>query len=171
MTEVEIFKESLDVSRIVMLITIVMTIISATFSALTLAFQRSHNKKTVKPLCDAAIIVDRKNPRIDLKNAGLGPMIVRNVTITEPDRGEMTFSDFCESLIAEKADSIVYKKTDNMILSANEQRTILELNREIKLKQGVEDFVFARLSAAELKIEYSDIYDKSYTCVVNSKQP
>jgi hypothetical protein len=40
MTEVEIFKESLDVSRIVMLITIIMTIISATFSALTLAFQR-----------------------------------------------------------------------------------------------------------------------------------
>lgn len=171
MTEVEIFKESLDVSRIVMLITIVMTIISATFSALTLAFQRSHNKKTVKPLCDAAIIVDRENPGIDLKNAGLGPMIVRNVTITEPDHEEVNFSDFCQSLLAEKAGCIVYKKTDNMILSANEQRTILELNREVKLKRDVEDFVLARLAAAELKIDYSDIYDKSYTCIINSNQP
>lgn len=171
MTEVEIFKESLDVSRIVMLLTIIMTIISATFSALTLAFQRSHNKKTVKPLCDAALLNDGKNPSITIKNAGLGPMIVRKLTITEPEQVEMKFSEFCESLLAVKADCVVFQKSDNMILSLNEQRTILELNRDIKLKSDVADFVSAKLAAAELKIDYSDIYDKDYTCVIGGKQP
>ena len=154
-----------------MLITIIMTIISATFSALTLAFQRSHNKKTVKPLCDAIISVDRKNPGISIKNAGLGPMIVRNVTITEPDHDEMSFSDFCENLLAGKKGCVFYKKTNDMILSVNEQRTILELNSDIKIKSDVADFVSAKLAAAELKIKYSDIYDKEYTCIIEGEQP
>lgn len=170
MTEVEIFKESLDVSRIVMLLTIIMTIVSATFSALTLAFQRSHNKKTVKPLCDAAIVADGKNPGIAVKNAGLGPMIVRELTVTDPEQGDMPFSDFCEGLLAEKADCVVYKKNGSMILSVNEQKTILELNRDIKLKPDIVDFVSARLSAVKLKICYRDIYDKDYTCVTEGKR-
>jgi len=47
MTEVEIFKQSLDVSRIVMLITILMAVTSVVFPALTMAFERSHNKRSI----------------------------------------------------------------------------------------------------------------------------
>jgi len=166
MTEVEIFKQSLDVSRIVMLITIIMTIISATFSALTLAFQRSHNKKTVKPLCDSTKIADKKNSKIAIKNAGLGPMIIRSITVREPDREAIEFSDFCESLLLEKADCIAYKKPGNMILSVNEERTIFELNTETKVRPETANFVFGRLSNAEIKINYSDIYDKEYTYTI-----
>jgi hypothetical protein len=81
LNEVEIFKESLDVSRIVMIITIVMAITSVVFSALTLAFQRSHNRRTVKPYCLIKKVNSNSTTRLIIKNAGLGPMIVDRVEV------------------------------------------------------------------------------------------
>ena len=107
MTEVEIFRQSLEVSRVVMIITIIMTLISVTFSALTLAFQRSHDIKTVKPLCSVTIRRAGKLFQVILKNAGLGPMIVTDIRIDVAG--------------ADRQDK--FKK---MILSANEEAAVFE---------------------------------------------
>lgn len=79
MSEVEIFKQSLDVSRIVMIITIIMTLISIVFSSLSLAFQRSHNRRSVKPYCYFKRYNEVGKNCIVVKNAGLGPMMVDDI--------------------------------------------------------------------------------------------
>ena len=141
MTEVEIFRQSLEVSRVVMVITIIMTLISVTFSALTLAFQRSHDIKTVKPLCGVTIRRMGTLFSVIVKNAGLGPMIVTDIRIAVEGDGE-----------AEKTDAESKKEFKKIILSVNEERSVFETEIE------------AAASAPGLKItvEFRDIYDKEY---------
>jgi hypothetical protein len=88
LNEVEIFKESLDVSRIVMIITIIMAVISVVFSALTLAFQRSHNRRTVKPYCFIKIEYIGNGIRFITRNAGLGPMIIDRIYVISNSKSE-----------------------------------------------------------------------------------
>jgi hypothetical protein len=49
LSEIEILKESLDVSWIFMRLAIILAVISVVFYAVTLAFQRSHNRRSEEP--------------------------------------------------------------------------------------------------------------------------
>ena len=126
MTEVEIFKQSLDVSRIVMLITIIMTIISATFSALSLAFQRSHNRKSVKPLCNLIKVMDKNSVQIIVENAGLGPMIIRDIEFSSADSKNIDLRTYFEKLLSIRNVFFIELKRE-MIIPANEKKIIFEL--------------------------------------------
>jgi hypothetical protein len=94
MTEFEILKENLEITRVVMIITVIMAIITATFSALDVAFQRSHNKRTIRPYCSIHRSITNNNIAIYLKNAGLGPLIIADVSL---------INDKDESIIEENA--------------------------------------------------------------------
>jgi hypothetical protein len=163
MTEVEIFKQSLDVSRIVMILTILMTIVSATFSALTLAFQRSHNRKSVKPLCDLVKIVNGNCLSVNIKNAGLGPMIIHDILINEEENKNIAFNIFCEQTADDYPGLVTYKKIRNnkMILSVNESMEIIKLN--LIEKDMTSRKIMQRLEKTEITIEYCDIYDKQHS--------
>jgi len=140
MSEVEIFRQSLEVSRVVMIITIIMTLISVTFSALTLAFQRSHDIKTVKPLCSMSIRRTGKLFQVIVKNAGLGPMIVTDIRIAvEGIEG---------SGVEKDAGIQVKKEFKKMILSVNEENSVFETG--------------AAAPGTKIIVEYRDIYDKAY---------
>jgi len=101
MTEIEIFKQSLDVSRIAMIITIIMTVISVTFSALNLALQRSHDRKSVKPLCYINKKTTERSFSLVVENAGLGPMIIKAVSAIGPDQETCDLPDYLEGLLDE----------------------------------------------------------------------
>jgi hypothetical protein len=141
MSEVEIFRQSLEVSRVVMIITIIMTLISVTFSALTLAFQRSHDIKTVKPLCAVRVLRTGKLFQVLVKNAGLGPMIVTDVSIAE------------ESSAVHDAGAECREKFKRMILSPNEERSVFE----------TESPAFAVDPSRKITVEFRDIYDREYS--------
>jgi len=149
MTEVEIFRQSLEVSRVVMVITIIMTLISVTFSALTLAFQRSHDRKTVKPLCSLTIRRSGKFFSIIVKNAGLGPMIVTDIRFAEEGNGGVEGGDDASVERQEK-----FKK---MILSVNEERSVFE----------TWDSAAAVAPGAKITVYFRDIYDKKYSVSEN----
>jgi len=163
MTEVEIFKQSLDVSRVVMIITIIMTIISITFSSLSLAFERSHNKKTVKPLCDLLKIVNQNTISISIKNAGLGPMIITSIFITDHNTGDILFDDLCTTLKEKYPQNISCKKVLNLIVSINQEKNILEISKITTESKSCFDYVVETISNKEIVINYKDIYDKVYS--------
>jgi hypothetical protein len=110
LNEVEIFKESLDVSRIVMIITIIMAVISVVFSALTLAFQRSHNRRTVIPYCFIRKEDIGKSIRFIVKNAGLGPMIIDRVYIRSSSKNEELNNKI---VLATNEESIIYEENND----------------------------------------------------------
>jgi len=164
-TEVEIFKESLDVSRIVMIITIIMTIISVTFSALTLAFQRSHNKKSVKPLCDGSLIINENGVLCVLKNAGLGPMILTKINIiTENDR-IVKVNQYLNEIYGNK-DCNEDKKNNLKVIAVNEEKSVIEIQKN--RFENVEKYndIIKEINKSKIEIIYNDIYDKEYSVMV-----
>ena len=76
MTVVEIFAHSLMVSRVSLAVSILVSIISIVFGSLSMAFQRSHNRKSVKPFCNIHPFISDGSVHISIFNAGLGPMII-----------------------------------------------------------------------------------------------
>jgi len=163
MTEIEIFKQSLDVSRIAMIITVIMTVISVTFSALNLAFQRSHDRKSVKPLC----CIDKKKAgrsySIVVENAGLGPMIIKAVSAIGPDQKTDDLSGYLEGLLDEgQKESIVILATSNLVIPSNGSKTILQIDDGNGIPgKGFEELC-QKLDQTRILLNYRDIYDKRY---------
>jgi hypothetical protein len=161
MTEVEIFKQSLDVSRIAMIITLIMTIITVTFSALSLAFQRSHNIKSIKPLCSFSYINTADQLKVIIKNAGLGPMIIVSVLIVH-DNVEYDFNKYFEELIDDSLQMLpsIRLKT-NSIIPTNEERTLIEIIPTSKSSSKYRELC-DKLQNDLLVINYTDLYDRKY---------
>jgi len=156
MTELEVFQKSLEVSRITLVVSIVLSVSSIVFAALEMAFQRSHNKKSVRPLC-AIRIDDGDGAGIGLWNLGLGPMIVKKVHFRAPDGS-------CGSTIEEVLPShptdvkvtgirgdLILPPGGNLILVACADRT----------GKGFR-FMKKALGGQTLVVEYEDIYEKAF---------
>jgi len=154
MSELEVFKQSLDVSRIVMAFTIVMTLVSIVFSALTLAFQRSHNRRTVKPYC----CIKRSRAggvlRIVIRNAGLGPLFVDELRLMK--EGEALPLDDLEAYL-ERSGSGSLDDIRHSVLTPTEEAAVVEIG-------GAESAqaLFALLESGKIEVSYHDIYEKEY---------
>jgi hypothetical protein len=139
MTELEVFKQSLDVSRLTLMVSLVVSIASIAFASLEMAFQRSHNIKSVRPYCEftAKEVGDRVS--IVLRNVGLGPLIVTAVSIADSaDSGEVSH------------DITVFEPgPDGLVLPPLEKASILSFP----------EAECEALSNRYLQVEYCDIYD------------
>ena len=154
MTEVEIFKQSLDVSRIVMLITIVMAVTSVVFSALTMAFERSHNKRSIKPFCNLIALVDGEELFLKIENAGMGTMILKSIKIVSESSEEIELEHLRNGYPGWKIDLL---KIDCEIgIAINEEIRILKM-KNITDKKAIEE-----LNEYRLVINYTDLYDQDY---------
>lgn len=76
MIEQEFFAQTLLVSRITLIVSILVSVITIVFGSLTMAFQRSHNRKSVKPFCNIHPFISDGVLHVSIYNAGLGPMII-----------------------------------------------------------------------------------------------
>jgi hypothetical protein len=162
MTEVEIFKQSLDVSKIAMIITLIMTIITVTFSALSLAFQRSHNIKSIKPLCYFSFLCTNGQLKMLVKNAGLGPMIISNVFIVH-DSIEYELTKYIGELLENNFEIVPNLKIKaNSVIPTNEERTLVEVVPKDKSSSKCSE-MNEKLKNDLLVITYTDLYDRKYT--------
>ena len=154
MTELEVFERSLEVSRLTLYVSIALSLVSIVFTILSMAFQRSHNKKSVKPLCDLRV-EDGEGLAIGLWNLGLGPMIVKDIKVENPDgKG---WSELAEAL-KERPDSVrLALLCDDAIISPNGHLDLVECSG--KGKAGA-SFVKKFLGGRRLAIRYEDIYER-----------
>jgi hypothetical protein len=162
MTEVEIFKQSLDVSRIAMIITVIMTVISVTFSALNLAFQRSHDRKSVKPLC----YINRKKQEgrfsILIENAGLGPMIIKSISIVEDEQRVIDLNAYLEDVLGPGEESIVLLDSENLVIPASGNKAVFTIDEDKGNAKNAIREIADGLGKVKIRINYKDIYDKKY---------
>ena len=63
------------------LATSIMALGAITFSALSLAFQRSHSRKSVRPFCNVIQRVSESEIRVSIQNAGMGPMRLEKLVL------------------------------------------------------------------------------------------
>jgi hypothetical protein len=162
MTEFEILKENLEITRVVMIITVIMAIITATFSALDVAFQRSHNKRTIRPYCSIHRSITNNSIAIYLKNAGLGPLIIADVILTN-DKDESMINGniipYYKGVESSIRETIRYSET--RIVPSLAEVCIMDVKNE---SAGNNSLIEQYLDIS-LCIEYRDLYDHKYKII------
>jgi hypothetical protein len=159
MTEFEILKENLEITRVVMIITVIMAIITATFSALDVAFQRSHNKRTIRPYCSIRRSITNSGIAIFLKNAGLGPLIIADVSlINDKDESKIEGNviPYYKAVESSIRESIRYSET--RIIPSLAEVCIMD----VKNGKAENESVIEQYTDISLCIEYKDLYDHKY---------
>ncbi len=165
MTEVEIFKQSLDVSRIMMVITIIVSITTVIFSALSMAFQRSHNKRSVKPFCTIIRVVESSEIVIRIKNAGLGPLILGNIKILIDKDEVVEIEEYLKEYLHQKSIQISKVKSNNhVVISTNADEKVIVI-KNLKAKIGIFEEVSNKIASCIFIVEYCDIYEKQYQTI------
>ena len=81
MTEIQVLKQDLDISRTIMLATIIVAISSIAFSSITMAFERSHNVKSFRPFVNLYQTLTNNIISLSIANAGLGPMLINKIVL------------------------------------------------------------------------------------------
>jgi hypothetical protein len=165
MDEIGILLESLTISRITLKISISVSIITIILGVLSLAFQRSHNRKSVMPYCN---IIKRNYENlieIAIVNSGLGPMIIKHIDTKD-------INDKCKKLnntypIDVVPHDIPYdtflRGLENTTIASSEEKILLKYiprayGDEYSVKQ-----IRDALSQKKLIIKYSDIYGQKIT--------
>jgi len=137
MTELEVFTKSLEISRLTLIVSLIVSIASIAFASLEMAFQRSHNVRSLRPLCEARS--SRKDGRvaIEVRNVGLGPLILSSASL---------------SIGGEDRPS---ERQEPRVIPPLESRVVFSLSAAEAKGRGL-----------RLRVSYRDIYDKKYERLV-----
>jgi hypothetical protein len=160
MTELEVFTKSLEVSRVTLIVSLIVSLVSIVFASLEMAFQRSHNKKSMLPLCELSLRAGDDKVAIRLRNVGLGPLIVRCVALaTEESAAEGNKAkgkDHSERAQADAGSDCGASST--AIPEGGLVIPPLETAAVLSFPEGERE----ALGGRELCIEYRDIYDRRF---------
>jgi hypothetical protein len=156
MTELEVFQKSLDVSRITLVVSIVLSVSSVVFAILGMAFQRSHNKKSVRPLCDLRIEHGESGLSLAIHNLGLGPMIIGKLVLrAEPGLPETTIA---ACLPGRHTGLHVASLRQGNVLAPGGSLVLLASTSDADPLYRLESAIGGRT----LLVEYQDIYDRVF---------
>jgi hypothetical protein len=163
MNELEVLKNSLNISIWMLCITLFVSVSTIAIGAINMAFQRSHNRKSVKPFCNIHKTMERDSISISIMNAGLGPMIIQRIVLLNkpddaPDNG-VPLSDILPSGL--KYDKVL-NHNDSYILSSMGEMILLQYTGIPGNKKSTIDMVKNSLKSLYLCIVFKDIYDRTY---------
>lgn len=145
MTELEVFRQSLDVSRLTLVLSLVVSTASIVFASLEMAFQRSHNIKSVRPFCELTELEEGERVSVVLRNVGLGPLILSELELRGAPLGAPGSS-------GGEAEPVLEARACGTVIPPLERAIILS-------------FPAARrpeLAGREICIKYRDIYDRPH---------
>jgi hypothetical protein len=154
MTELEVFKQSLDVSRLTLVVSLIVSTASIAFASLEMAFQRSHNVRSVRPLCELSAKADEGRVAIVLRNVGLGPLILYRLSLGHMD--EKRRQPVPGEDDASRNAALIGLPEEGLAIPPLERREILSFSEEEE-----EDFRDLGLWA-----EYRDIYGRKHETTV-----
>jgi hypothetical protein len=152
----------MDTATALVLATSIMALGAITFSALSLAFQRSHSRKSVRPFCN----VNQRNTdtgmSVSLQNAGMGPMRIQKIVLLANEGDPIQAGIPLEEAISEGVKSVVLvHHLDAYVLAP-----LMEVEL-FRCALGIADdeetnLLRSKLGGKFLAIAYSDIYDDVY---------
>ena len=152
----------MDMAGALVLATSVMGLGAITFSALSLAFQRSHSRKSVRPFCNVLQRESGSEMHVNIQNAGMGPMRIQRIVLLEHE-GDSILSGVPleEAFPAEAAHGVIFHRLDAFVLAPLQE---VELFRYAVNASGEEAAggITSSLFGRYLGVTYLDIYDDAY---------
>jgi hypothetical protein len=163
MTELEVFQQSLRVSQIALVISVLISLVSIVFGILSMAFQRSHNRKSVKPFCNVDSRRTEEGLGIVISNAGLGPMRITGIRFARngpdglPEPNDPAGPSASVPGVLLRAESCF-----DRVLPPLAELAVIECALASGAgKRGSRDAV-QRLRECSLVVSFSDVYDHTY---------
>jgi len=163
MTELEVFQKSLEVSRATLVVSILLSLVSMVFAILGMAFQRSHNKRSLRPLCDLRLEATGEVYRLGLRNAGLGPLLLGSIDLI-PGKGDVAGALSLEEVLKAALSPALRKKFPGLpgpgrILAPGEVVSLVE----IPLDQAKAVLSLRKaLEGLSLEVDFRDIYGRRF---------
>ncbi len=162
MNELEVLKNSLNISVWMLCVTLFLSVSTVTLSALNMAFQRSHNRKSVKPFCNIHKSISRNGISLSIMNAGLGPMIIQKIVLLESvDDTVKNGIKFTDLLPPELHYDKVVNAKDSYIIPPMGEIKLFEFVLDSKAGKGSIDLLKSTLEGFHICIVYKDIYDRT----------
>lgn len=143
---------------------VVISIIALIFTAVTLYFQRQHNRLSVRPIAIVTVGDYEHRLSVFLQNEGLGPLIIKELRFRDESGNiESALLDF----FGEKFDDVEWSTftsdIDGWAIRPGKYRTLIELEGD----PLDEDFILIRdevrkvLAPITVHLKYQDIYKKN----------
>ncbi|GAB4023446.1 hypothetical protein GCM10028808_73930 [Spirosoma migulaei] len=133
----------------------------ATFYQLYL--QRIHNEKSLKPLGQIVLEDQRKTLAVQLRNNGLGPLIIEKMSCS---KNGMVHADLEECLAFLAPKSYLFAPTNDAVTRVvlpNSSLTIFETRFDEYEDDAAIEHAREQLAPITLKVEFRDIYDNKTT--------
>lgn len=163
MTEFQLLRQDLDISRAIMLTTIIVAITSIVFSSITMAFERSYNVKSLRPYFNLVRSLSTDSISLGIMNAGLGPMLITRIGLIEKEANDHKHvALLSEVLPAGLEINPVFIDIDELVLASKEEIRLFQLiqtdRQSAKNLAGLKE----TLANYSLYIEYKDVYEHKY---------
>ncbi len=152
----------MDMAGALVLATSVMALGAITFSALSLAFQRSHSRKSVRPFCNVLQRESENEMHISIQNAGMGPMRILKIVLLENESDSVEAGiSLEEAFSTETARGVTPHRLDGFVLAPLQETELLRYAVNSASEEAA-SWITRGLSGRFLCIAYLDIYDDAY---------
>lgn len=133
-----------------------------TFSALTVAFDRSHHRKSIRPFCNVYQNFTSTELCISIENAGMGPMLIHTILLlNKHDDPIQTGVPLTKELFSEFYDNLVITDTDKYVLAPSCRLILIQSTQSFFESEGT-PLLLNKLNGHCLYVKYADVYDDTY---------
>jgi hypothetical protein len=143
------------------IIALFISALSVYFSHRALSDQRKHNELSVRPLAEVTVADYENSLWVKVRNNGSGPMIVKQITVSNGQDAKDTILDWMPTLPNGRPWTTFSHSLKNRTLLPGAEMTLLELTEV----EGDVNFECARNTVREalarltVNVEFSDIYN------------
>ncbi|MDP4164888.1 MAG: hypothetical protein Q8898_17480 [Bacillota bacterium] len=152
----------MDIETALFITTAIMALGTIIFSSLTMAFGRSHNRKSVRPFCNLLQNVTDTQLSISIQNPGMGPMRIQEILLLknqdDPIEAGVSLKD---ALPLELKHTVFKENTEEYVLASLGELNLLRYTTDTP-NNGEMTQLKETLNGCSLCITYEDIYDHSY---------
>jgi len=159
-----------DSETIIAICALIVSVVSIIISVRTLKLQRTHNEKSVKPL-GQIILNDYENMiTVDIRNVGIGPMILRELIVTN-SKGEIK-DNLLDFIDLEMPDGLTWsdyvKQVKDRVVAVGERIVLIGVDFEsiespnkdsMNQLDRFRDGLRKTLGEIAVKIHYTGIYE------------
>jgi hypothetical protein len=146
---------------------LVVSVVSVSVSREALQIQRRHNILSVRPLPEITVADYENSLRVNIRNNGSGPMIIRSLAVSNGTESKSALIDCMPDLPSARAWTHFSHSLENRSLLAGAELNLLELTKEdldfhLEGERSYEhsrDLVRAALSTLTVTVQISDVYD------------
>lgn len=155
---------SYDPMPLIATLALIVSIVSIFIGAIALKIQRTHNRKSVKPIGNIMFSDYENNLAVNIKNSGVGPLIIKNLKVKNKNKEiKNNIIDFMPPHPPDLPWSNYFANPIDFVIPPGEKLNLIKLSTEdiTELFATFRDDVRRALMDLSIELEYKDIYDKT----------